>query len=84
MVPGVEDLRTPLSTLIDLETEIRGSIGGMMMPNFVVDLPGGGGKRTGTSHISYDRKKGIARFVSPAITGGYEKVFEYHDPIPDV
>ncbi|KDR77747.1 hypothetical protein GALMADRAFT_155528 [Galerina marginata CBS 339.88] len=42
MVRGVEDLRTPLSTILDLEMHIRGSIGGFLMPQFIVDLPGGG------------------------------------------
>ena len=45
MVKGVEDLRTPLQTILDLECQLRGSIAGFLMPQFVVDLPGGGGKR---------------------------------------
>lgn len=88
MVKMNEHLRTPLQTLIDLEAQIRGSIAGFMMPQFIVDLPGGGGKRLGCSYESYDRKTGISRFVAPAVTsasvgGGREKpaVFEYYDPI---
>ena len=38
MVKGVEDLRTPLSTILHLETQLRGSIAGFMMPQFVVDV----------------------------------------------
>ena len=56
MVKGVEDLRTPLQTSLDLEKQIRGSIAGFMMPQFVVDLPGGGGKRLSASYLTYDRK----------------------------
>ena len=43
MVRGVEDLRTPLREILDLERQIRGTIAGFMTPQFVVDLPGGGG-----------------------------------------
>ena len=87
MVPGVEDLRTPLQTILDIETELRGIISGYMMPQFVVDLPsppeGGksGGKRPSSLHASYDRETGISEFYAPAITGGWKQVFRYHDPI---
>ena len=84
MVKGVEDLRTPLQTCLDLETQIRGSIAGFMMPQFVVDLPEGGGKRLAASYLAYDRKTGISRFVAPSVTRGtskVDKVYEYHDPL---
>ncbi|KFY41307.1 hypothetical protein V494_03076 [Pseudogymnoascus sp. VKM F-4513 (FW-928)] len=79
MVAGVEDLRTPLRTILELESQIRGSIAGFMTPQFVVDLPGGGGKRLAASFQSYDSKTGVSRFVAPAVKGG-ETVYEYHDP----
>lgn len=87
MVQNNEGMRTSLQTMLDLETQIRGSIAGFVMPQFVVDLPGGGGKRLASTYESYDRKTGISRFVAPAVTtasaGGRGKpeVFEYHDPI---
>lgn len=89
MVKMNEHLRTPLQTMLNLEAQIRGSIAGFLMPQFVVDLPGGGGKRLGCSYESYDRKTGISRFVAPAVTaaaaggGGRRKpeVFEYYDPV---
>ncbi|KAK8186211.1 hypothetical protein BC567DRAFT_172253 [Phyllosticta citribraziliensis] len=83
MVQKSEHLRTPLQTMLDLEASIRGSIAGFMMPQFVVDLPGGGGKRLAGTHTSYDRKTGVSKFVAPALTGrGKEnKVYEYHDPV---
>jgi lysine 2,3-aminomutase len=86
MVKGVEDLRTPLQTILDLECQIRGSIGGFVMPQFVVDLPGGGGKRLAASYESYDKKTGVSTFVAPAVKGcGKEnKVYEYYDPLPSV
>lgn len=84
MVKGVEDLRTPLQTILDLECQIRGSIAGFMTPQFVVDLPGGGGKRLAASYETYDRETGVSTFIAPAVTGrGKEnKVYEYYDPLP--
>lgn len=83
MVEKVEHLRTPVQTILDLEAQIRGSIAGFMMPQFVVDLPGGGGKRLACSFKSYDRATGLSTFEAPAVTGnGKEnKVYEYWDPI---
>ncbi|RFU25844.1 hypothetical protein B7463_g10491, partial [Scytalidium lignicola] len=86
MVKGVEDLRTPLQTILDLECQIRGSIAGFMTPQFVVDLPGGGGKRLAASYETYDRQTGISTFIAPAVTGRGKdnKVYEYYDPLPPV
>jgi lysine 2,3-aminomutase len=81
MVRGTEDLRTPLSTIPDLEKNIRGTIAGFMTPSFVVDLPGGGGKRLANSFESYDRSTGISTWKAPGVKTG-DKVFEYHDPLP--
>lgn len=82
MVKGVEDLRTPLSTILGLSNNIRGMIGGHRTPSFVVDLPGGGGKRLVESHESYDRLMGISTWKAPGVAG--DKVFHYHDPEPSL
>ncbi|KAK3362968.1 hypothetical protein B0T25DRAFT_562009 [Lasiosphaeria hispida] len=83
MVERVEHLRTPLQTILDLEARMRGFIAGFMMPSFVVDLPGGGGKRLACSFQSYDRGTGISKYTAPAVTGRDKenKVYEYYDPI---
>ncbi|KAK9772088.1 putative L-lysine-aminomutase [Seiridium cardinale] len=83
MVNQTEHLRTPLQTIIDLEAHLRGSIAGFMMPQFVVDLPGGGGKRLACSYISYDRQSGVSEFTAPTITGRNKenKVYKYYDPL---
>ncbi|KAK4189724.1 putative L-lysine 2,3-aminomutase [Podospora australis] len=83
MVERVEHLRTPLQTILDLEAKLRGSIAGFMMPQFVVDLPGGGGKRLACSYETYDRKTGLSRYTAPAVTGRDKenKVYEYYDPV---
>lgn len=80
MVKGVEDLRTKLSTILSLERHIRGTIAGFMTPNFVVDLPGGGGKRLACSYDSYNEKAGIATYSAPCISGTQK--FTYYDPLP--
>lgn len=85
MVKNVEHLRTPLQTIIDIEAQLRGSIAGFDMPQFIVDLPEGGGKRLAGSYLSYDGKTGVSRFTAPAVRGGgtkVNKVYEYHDPLP--
>lgn len=79
LVKGVEDLRTPLETGIRLEKWVRGSTAGFNTPNFVVDLPEGGGKRGVHSYEHYDRETGISVFTSPVIGG--ERLYLYYDPI---
>ncbi|KAF3108994.1 hypothetical protein TWF706_001816 [Orbilia oligospora] len=79
MVRGVEDLRTPLHKSLELERNIRGTVAGFMMPQFVVDLPAGGGKRLVSSYDSYDRETGVSRFTAPGVKG--TNTFEYHDPV---
>jgi lysine 2,3-aminomutase len=79
MVPGVEDLRTSLSSGLEIEKHVRGFTAGFNTPAFVVDTMGGGGKRDAHSYEYYDRESGIAVFTSPAIRPG--KLFTYFDPI---
>lgn len=78
MVQGLDDLRTPLSKIIHLEKHIRGTIAGFMTPTFVVDLPGGGGKRSVTSYEFYDEATGVSKWKAPGVK--VEEIFEYHDP----
>lgn len=44
MARGITHLRTPLSKGLEIMDHLRGRIGGMGVPHFIVDLPGGGGK----------------------------------------
>jgi lysine 2,3-aminomutase len=80
MVPKAEHFRTPLQTIIDMEEQLTGSIAGFDLPKFIVDLPGGGGKRVAQSKKSYDRSTGISTYEAPAVKGG-KKVYEYYDPV---
>lgn len=79
MVPGVEDLRTSLHAAQTLEKHVRGSTAGFNTPHFVVDAPGGGGKRDVHSADHYNRETGIAVFTSPSVKPG--KKFLYFDPV---
>jgi lysine 2,3-aminomutase len=79
LVPGVEDLRTTLGTTLALEKQLRGSTAGFNTPTFVVDAPGGGGKRDVHSYEHYDRSTGVSVFRSPNIDEN--AVYLYFDPI---
>ena len=79
MVPGVEDLRTPLRTALELEKHVRGATAGYQTPLFIVDALGGGGKRDVHSHEFYDRSTGISTFRSPNMDP--EARYFHFDPI---
>jgi lysine 2,3-aminomutase len=79
LVKGVEDLRTTLGTALDVEKHVRGSTAGFNTPTFVVDAPGGGGKRDAHSFERYDRITGISVFQSPSVKPGAR--YMYFDPI---
>ena len=79
LVRGVEDLRTTLDTALFLEKHLRGSTAGFNTPTFMLDAPGGGGKRDVHSYEYYDRTTGISIFTAPAVKPG--RYFFYFDPI---
>jgi lysine 2,3-aminomutase len=80
MVRGMEDMRTPLHEILGLEAAIRGSTAGFMTPNFMVTLPGGGGKRLACSYDTYNRNTGRSTFISPGSKDASRK-WEYWDPL---
>jgi lysine 2,3-aminomutase len=79
LVQGVEDLRTSLDTALVIEKHVRGSTAGFNTPTFVVDAPGGGGKRDVHSFEHYDRETGISVFTSPSVHS--EAQYFYFDPL---
>jgi lysine 2,3-aminomutase len=79
LVRGVEDLRTTLDTALYLEKHVRGATAGFNTPVFVVDAPGGGGKRDAHSYEYYDRETGISVFTAPSVKAG--QFFLYYDPL---
>lgn len=78
LVKGVEDLRTTLQTALDIEKAVRGVTAGFHTPTFVVDAPGGGGKRVAHSFEHYNRDTGISVFAAPSVKPGF---FLYFDPV---
>ncbi|MDP9033426.1 MAG: KamA family radical SAM protein [Myxococcota bacterium] len=78
MVKGVEDLRTSVDTAIHIEKNVRGITAGFNTPTFVVDAPGGGGKRDVHSYEYYDRDTGVSVFAAPSVKPG--QLFLYFDP----
>ena len=79
LVKGGEDMRTTLQTAIELEKYIRGLTAGFNTPTFVVDAPGGGGKRSAHSYEIYNRETGVSRWEAPSVKPG--ESFYYFDPI---
>jgi lysine 2,3-aminomutase len=79
LVQGVEDLRTSLDTALIIEKHVRGATAGFNTPTFVVDAPGGGGKRDVHSFEHYDRETGISVFTSPSVHS--DAHYFYFDPL---
>ncbi len=79
LVSGVEDLRTSLDTALHIEKYVRGTTAGFNTPTFVVDAPGGGGKRNAHSYEHYDRETGISVYTAPSVKPG--EYFLYFDPL---
>ncbi len=79
LVRGVEDLRTPISTAVEIEKHLRGTTAGYNTPTFVCDAPGGGGKRDVHSFEYYDRTNGIAVYTAPTVRPGAWYI--YVDPL---
>ena len=79
LVKGTEDLRTKVATGIQVEKRVRGTTAGFNTPMFVVDAPGGGGKRDMHSYEHYDRETGISVYTAPSVKK--DQYFCYFDPI---
>jgi lysine 2,3-aminomutase len=79
LVKGVEDLRTTLDTALHVEKHVRGMTAGFNTPTFVVDAPGGGGKRDAHSYEYYDRETGVSVYTAPSVKPG--QYFLYFDPL---
>ena len=58
---------------------MRGFTAGFNTPTFVVDAPGGGGKRDVHSYEYYDRVTGVSVYTAPVVKPG--QFFCYVDPL---
>src|SRR3954449_5102118 len=83
LVKSVEDLRTSVATAVFIEKHVRGTTAGFNTPTFVVDAPGGGGKRVAHSFEHYDRTTGISVYTAPSVREGYFVYFDPIDLLPD-
>ena len=79
LVRGVEDLRTTIRTSIELEKQVRGLTAGYNSPLFIVDAPGGGGKRDVHSFEHYNPVTGVSVYRSPNVKR--DAFYCYFDPI---
>jgi lysine 2,3-aminomutase len=76
-VRGSAHLRTPIETGLRILDQLRGRLSGLAIPQFVVDLPGGGGKVALTPDRVLAREGRRWRF-----RGADGRAFEYFDPAP--
>jgi lysine 2,3-aminomutase len=75
-VQGTEHLRTPVETGIAIMAGLRGSVSGLGLPTYVVDLPGGNGKvplqpdylisGSDSEYVFRNHKGEICRYRNPA------------------
>ena len=79
LVKGTEDLRTSVAAATEIEKGVRGSTAGFNTPTFIVDAPGGGGKRDAHSFEHYDRETGVSVYSAPSVKPG--EFFCYFDPL---
>lgn len=79
MVTGAEELRTAVADSLETERHVRGATAGFNTPTFVVDAPGGGGKRDVHSYDHYDPTTGVSVYRSPSVDEG--RAYMYFDPI---
>ncbi len=79
LVSGIEDMRTSIDSACHLEKRVRGITAGYNTPLFIVDAPGGGGKRDVHSYEVYDKETGLTVYAAPGVRPG--KLFVYPDPL---
>ena len=79
MVMGTEHFRVPVSDMQMLEREVRGATAGFNTPLFIVDTPGGGGKRDVHSFEYQNSKFGATGYRSPSVDRN--RMYFYFDPL---
>lgn len=79
MVMGTEHFRVPIHEMQRLEREVRGATAGFNTPLFIVDTPGGGGKRDVHSYEYYNATYGITGYRSPLVDPN--RMYFYFDPL---
>jgi hypothetical protein len=80
LVPRTEHFRVSLHEAQEICQKLMGKMSGFNMPEFTMDLPGGGGKRNLFMHDEYNPSTGISKWRAPEVKPGQE--FLYYDPDP--
>jgi lysine 2,3-aminomutase len=78
-VRGTAHLRTPIEVGLAILDGLRGRVSGLAIPQYAVDLPGGGGKITLSPDRLVERREvdGLTRWTFRDVHG---REFEYVDP----
>ena len=79
MVQSIEHFRVPIREIQQLERDVRGATAGFNTPLFVVDAPGGGGKRDVHSFEYQNDEYGVYGYRSPSVDPN--KMYFYFDPL---
>ncbi|MGE0626343.1 MAG: KamA family radical SAM protein [Hyphomicrobiaceae bacterium] len=79
MVMGSEHFRVPVQQMQELERDVRGATAGFNTPLFIIDAPGGGGKRDVHSYEYRNDKYGITGYRSPSVDPN--RMYYYFDPL---
>jgi lysine 2,3-aminomutase len=79
MVMGTEHFRVSIAEMQGLERQVRGSTAGFNTPLFIVDAPGGGGKRDVHSYEYRNDKYGITGYRAPVVDRN--RLFLHLDPL---
>lgn len=92
LIPGSRGFRTPLAKGVEIISYMRGKIGGMGIPHFVNDLPGGGGKITlspdwylgfhkeSRVHVFRSAAKGTYHLSPEPIDSSYDSTYKEISP----
>ena len=79
MVMGTEHFRVSIAEMQALERQVRGATAGFNTPLFIVDAPGGGGKRDVHSYEYRNDKYGITGYRAPVVDR--KRMFLHFDPL---
>lgn len=79
MVKNAEHFRTTIEESISIYNSVTGFFPGFLSPKFVVDLPGGGGKKNICAYERQESRDGTYAYTSAIC--GERRLFYYYDPL---
>ncbi|MCB0377395.1 MAG: KamA family radical SAM protein [Bdellovibrionales bacterium] len=82
--PGTDALRTPIEQSLQIQKELWGHTSGLAMPNYVVDIPKGGGKAPLVPDFLKERSKNKWSFVGwDGVSADYISPAQVVEPNPE-